>query len=95
VPQGKPHQVDLTPEIESAIRKRVDSGAYKSDVEVIRAGLLALDRHEEDVRRRLAALDASIARGLADADAGRVRPAEEVFDELRERIRRKVETRNE
>jgi antitoxin ParD1/3/4 len=95
VPQGKPHQVDLTPDIESAIRKRVDSGAYKSDVEVIRAGLVALDRHEEDVKRRLAALDASIARGLADADAGRVRPAEEVFEELRERIRRKVETRNE
>jgi antitoxin ParD1/3/4 len=95
VPHGKPHQVDLTPDIESAIRRRVDSGAYKSDVEVIRAGLLALDRHEEDVKRRLAALDASIARGLADADAGRVRPAEEVFDELREHIRRKVETRNE
>jgi antitoxin ParD1/3/4 len=95
VPQGKARQVDLTPDIESAIRRRVDSGAYKSDVEVIRAGLLALDRHEEDVKLRLAALDASIARGLADADAGRVRPAEEVFEELRERIRRKVETRDE
>jgi antitoxin ParD1/3/4 len=94
VPQGKPHQVDLTPDIESAIRKRVDSGAYKSDVEVIRAGLVALDRHEEDVKRRLAAFDASIERGLADADAGRVRPADEVFDELREHIRRKVETRS-
>jgi antitoxin ParD1/3/4 len=93
VPHGKPHQVDLTPDIESAIRRRVDSGAYQSDIEVIRAGLLALDRHEEDVKRRLAALDASIARGLADAEAGRVRPAEEVFDELHERIRRKVEMR--
>ena len=95
MPQDKPHQVDLTPDIESAIRRRVDSGAYKSDVDVIRAGLLALDRHEEDVKRRLAEFDASIARGLADADAGRVRPAEEVFEELREHIRRKVETRNE
>jgi antitoxin ParD1/3/4 len=84
----------LTPDLESAIRRRVDSGAYKSDVDVIRAGLLALDRHEEDEKRRLAALDASIERGLADADAGRVRPADEVFDELRERIRRKVETRS-
>jgi antitoxin ParD1/3/4 len=85
----------LTPDLESAIRKRVDSGAYKSDVEVIRAGLLAPDRHEEDVKHRLAAFDASIERGLADADAGRVRPADEVFDELRERLRRKVETRGE
>jgi antitoxin ParD1/3/4 len=94
VPHGK-RQLDLTPDLESAIRRRVDSGAYKSDVDVIRAGLVALDRHEEDVKRRLTALDASIERGLADADAGRVRSADEVFDELRERIRRKVETRGE
>jgi antitoxin ParD1/3/4 len=95
VPHGKSHQVDLTPDIESAIRRRVDSGAYQSDIDVIRAGLLALDRHEKDVKRRLVAFDASIARGLADADARRVRPAEEVFDELREHIRRKVENRKE
>jgi antitoxin ParD1/3/4 len=31
---------------------------------------------------RLAALDASIARGLADADAGRVKSSSEVFDRL-------------
>lgn len=31
---------------------------------------------------RLATLDASIARGLADADAGRVKPSSEVFDRL-------------
>jgi predicted transcriptional regulator len=44
----------------------------------------------EDAACRLAALDAAIARGVADASAGRVRPADEVFDELRERIRRKM-----
>jgi predicted transcriptional regulator len=46
----------------------------------------------EDAAHRLAALDAAIARGIADASAGRVRPAVEVFDELRERIRRKMVT---
>jgi predicted transcriptional regulator len=30
----------------------------------------------------LAALDEAIARGLADCDAGRVTPADEVFDRL-------------
>lgn len=30
----------------------------------------------------LAALDAAIARGVADATAGRVKPAEQVFDRL-------------
>jgi hypothetical protein len=34
---------------------------------------------------RLAALDASIARGLADAGAGRTRPAGEVFDRIEAR----------
>lgn len=32
--------------------------------------------------RRLAALDAALAQGISDADAGRVKPAEEVFDRL-------------
>jgi antitoxin ParD1/3/4 len=81
----------LTPDLENAIRRRLESGAYKSDVEVIRAGLKALERDEEVTARRLTDLDASLARGLADADAGRVHPADEVFGELRERIRRKAE----
>ena len=38
-------------------------------------------------------LDASIARGIADADAGRVHTADKVFSELREWIRLKAEMR--
>ncbi len=91
--QGRPHSVELTPDLETAIRRRVDSGVYKSDVEVIRAGLRALDRADEERARRLAQLDASIARGIADADAGRVHPADRVFGELRQRIRQKVDSR--
>jgi antitoxin ParD1/3/4 len=93
VPQGKRHTVDLTPDLETAIQRRLESGAYKSEVEVIRAGLRALDRDEEEKARRLIEFDAAIARGLADAKAGRVHPAEEVFNELRERIKQKAETR--
>ena len=36
---------------------------------------------------RLAALDAAIARGIADAEAGRVKPAGEVFDRLEAKYR--------
>ncbi len=93
VAQGRPHSVELTPDLETAIRRRVDSGVYKSDVEVIRAGLRALDRADEERARRLAQLDASIARGIADADAGRVHPADRVFGELRQRIQQKVDSR--
>lgn len=43
----------------------------------------------EDVRsvgERLAALDAAIARGLADVEAGRVRPIDEAFAKIRARL---------
>jgi antitoxin ParD1/3/4 len=93
VPQDKRHSVDLTPDLERAIQRRLDSGAYESDIEVIRAGLRALDRDDEENARRLAKVDNSIARGVADADAGRVHPADEVYGELRKGIERKAETR--
>lgn len=41
----------------------------------------------QDREARLAALDASIARGLADADAGRTTPADQVFDRLEAKYR--------
>ena len=42
---------------------------------------------------KLAALDAAIERGIADAEAGRVHSAEEVFDDLRTRYKRMAEDR--
>jgi antitoxin ParD1/3/4 len=39
---------------------------------------------------RLAALDASIARGVADADAGRVKSTTEVFDNLEAKLQAKA-----
>jgi len=36
----------------------------------------------QDREARLAALDASIMRGIADADAGRTKSASDVFDRL-------------
>ena len=88
----KSHSVNLTPELASAIKRRLETGAYKSDVEVIRAGLRALDRDDEETAAKLARLYGSIARGIADADAGRVHPADKVFSELRARIQQKAET---
>lgn len=93
VAQDKPHTLDLTPDLEIAVRRRLESGDYESVLDVIRAGLEALERAEEEQARRLAEFDAAIARGLADADAGRVHPAEEVFRELRERIERRLAAR--
>jgi antitoxin ParD1/3/4 len=44
-----------------------------------------LEGAAEEIEKRLSALDAALARSIADADAGRVHDADEVFDELRRR----------
>ena len=40
----------------------------------------------EDQAAKLRALDAAIARGIADADAGRVKPIDEAFAHIRSRL---------
>jgi antitoxin ParD1/3/4 len=69
---------DLGPQLEAYVAKLVDTGRYNSKSEVLREGVRAI----QDRETRLAALDASIARGVADADSGRTKPASEVFDRL-------------
>jgi len=69
---------DLGEVLESFVTKLVESGRYHSKSEVLREGVRLVQEREA----RLAALDASIARGLADADAGRLRSSSEVFDRL-------------
>lgn len=69
---------DLGKQLEDIVARLVESGRYNSKSEVLREGVRLI--HERETR--LAALDASIARGLADADAGRTTPAEAVFERL-------------
>lgn len=69
---------DLGQQLEHFVTQLVESGRYGSKSEVLREGV----RLVQDREARLAALDASIARGLADAKAGRTKPAAKVFDRL-------------
>lgn len=69
---------DLGKQLEGFVAKLVAEGRYNSKSEVLREGVRLI----QDREMRLAALDASIARGIADADAGRTIPATEVFDRL-------------
>jgi antitoxin ParD1/3/4 len=69
---------DLGKQLESYIQQLVDTGRYGSKSEVLREGV----RLVQDRETRLAALDASIMRGIADAEAGRTKPASAVFDRL-------------
>jgi antitoxin ParD1/3/4 len=73
-----PISAELGPQLEGFVAKLVESGRYNSKSEVLREGVRLIQEREA----KLAALDAAIARGIADADAGRVKPAAEVFSRL-------------
>ncbi|WP_256960087.1 type II toxin-antitoxin system ParD family antitoxin [Sphingobium sp. Z007] len=69
---------DLGQQLESFVTGLVETGRYNSKSEVLREGVRLIQERET----RLSALQASIARGIADMEAGRVTPAEQVFDRL-------------
>lgn len=76
-----PFSVDLGSKLEAFVERLVKSGRYNSKSEVLREGIRLVQEREA----RLAALDAALARGIADADAGRVTEASKVFDRLEEK----------
>jgi antitoxin ParD1/3/4 len=77
---------DLGKALEKFVTTLVATGRYHSKSEVLREGVRLIQERET----RLAALDASIARGVADADMGRVKSTSEVFDSLESRLRAKA-----
>ncbi|MEN2789346.1 type II toxin-antitoxin system ParD family antitoxin [Sphingomonas oligophenolica] len=66
--------VDLGEKLEAIVGRLVKSGRYNSRSEILREGVRLIDERET----RLAALDASIARGLDDAARGRVHDIDSV-----------------
>lgn len=69
---------ELGQQLENYVNRLVASGRYHSKSEVLREGVRLLQERE----LRLTALEEALARGLADVEAGRVKPATEVFDQL-------------
>ena len=74
---------DLGQQLENFVAGLVATGRYNSKSEVLREGVRLI----QDREARLVALESSISRGLADADAGRTRPAGEAFDRLEAKYR--------
>jgi len=77
------NSVDLGAKLEAVVADLVKRGRYNSKSEVLREGVRLVQEREA----KLAALDTAIARGLADAEAGRGKPTDEVFDRLEKKFR--------
>jgi len=71
---------ELGKPLEDYLKKLVKSGRYRSRSEVLREGVRL-------VQEREARLEVLLGAALADVEAGRTRPAKEVFDELKAELR--------
>jgi antitoxin ParD1/3/4 len=76
----------LTPELEKFVREEVKRGAFATSSEYIRDLLRERYRRENDRAEKLKTLDAALAKGLADAEAGKVMPLKTAFERLREEL---------
>jgi antitoxin ParD1/3/4 len=82
--------VDLGRQLEKFISSLIASGRYNSKSEVLREGVRLL----EDREKRIAALDAAIARGRADITAGRTKSADDVLERLGAKYRKMAKSRS-
>ena len=80
---------DLGALLEGYVNELVTKGRYNSKSEVLREGVRLVQEREA----KLAALDAALARGIADVEAGRVIPLDEAFDRLRQELKLPKRTR--
>ena len=86
-----PISADLGDRLEEVVEDLVKHGRYNSKSEVLREGVRLVQEREAALRR----LDAALARGLADIEAGRVRPMDEVFDEIEAKLQARINAENQ
>ena len=77
--------VSLTKELEEFVRRKVESGRYRSATEVIRAGFRLLEREDECRDTRLAAIRARVEEGIAQAERGELGDGEEAVARAKKR----------
>ena len=75
--------VDLPAELVASLRNSVRSGAFASESEAIEVLLRTWFGPEGMEEPDIETLRAFVAEGIADADAGRLIEADEMFEELR------------
>jgi antitoxin ParD1/3/4 len=78
--------VSLTPELEQMVQEKVESGRYTSASEVVREALRLMEKRDQRMEEREAALkefQAMLDGRIAEADAGKVMDVEDAFAQLR------------
>lgn len=74
-----PSSANLGQHLEQYVSELLKSGRYQSRSEVLREGVRLVEERE----KRLAVLDAALARGLEQAEAGELVPADEALRRVR------------
>jgi antitoxin ParD1/3/4 len=74
---------DLGPQLEKFVAKLVETGRYNSKSEVLREGIRLIPERQA----RLSLLDIALARGLDDAEKGRVKSMSDVVLRLEAKYR--------
>ena len=77
--------IELTPEDEQLVRKRLQSGAFQSAGEVIHEALAAQEVENAWLEENKALIDEKIKRGLAQLDAGQGISGDLARERLRQR----------
>jgi antitoxin ParD1/3/4 len=78
----------LTEELEHFVRDEVRRGAFASSSEYVRTLVRERYLKQREDGEKLKALDEALARGLADAKAGRTMPLDEAFRRLKSELKR-------
>ncbi len=85
--------VNLTPELEALIQRKVASGLYTNQSEVGREALRLLAEHDRLREAHLEQLRGALAEGLAQANRGELLDGAEVVAEVRESLRRRKKSK--
>lgn len=84
-----PMNVNLTPELEALVQRKVASGLYNNQSEVVREALRLLADQDRLREAHNEKLRGALAEGLAQADRGELLEGPDVVAEVRESLRRR------
>ena len=81
--------VNLTPDLEALVHRKVESGLYNNQSEVVREALRLLAEQDRLREAHLDKLRGALNEGLAQADRGELRDGPQAIADVRASLRRR------